>query len=68
MRTVDYSTVGDVFRRAVARMIAKQIVDNVEEATSPHQYALKTKASCETVAHTLQVLQIRTPPSFLSSI
>ena len=51
--------VGDVFRRAVARTIAKQYVDKVEEGTSPHQYALKTKAGCETVAHILQVLTDR---------
>ena len=43
--------VGDVVRRVVARTIAKQCVDKVEEATSPHQCALKTKAGCETVAH-----------------
>ena len=50
--------VGDVFRRVVARTTAKQIVDKVEEATSPHQYALKTKAGCETVVHILQVLTV----------
>ena len=48
--------VGDVFRRVVARTIAQQYTKKVEEATAPHQCALKTKAGCETVAHILQVL------------
>ena len=43
-------------RRMVARTMAQQISAQVEVATSPHQYALKTKAGCETVAHILQVL------------
>ena len=48
--------VGDIFRRFVARTIAQQFRAKVEVATSPHQYALKTKAGCETVAHILQAL------------
>ena len=48
--------VGDIFRRLVARTIAQQFRAKVEVATSPHQYALKTKAGCETVAHILQAL------------
>ena len=60
--------VGDVFRRAVARTIAKQIVDKVEEAISPHQYALKTKAGCETVAHILQVLSDADPDATVVSV
>ena len=60
--------VGDVFRRVVARTIAKQIVDKVEEATSPHQYALKTKAGCETVAHILQVLTDADPDATVVSV
>ena len=59
--------VGDVFRRAIARTIAKQHVDKVEKATSPHQYALKTKASCETVAHILQVLTNADPDATVVS-
>ena len=48
--------VGDTLRRMVARTMAQQFSAQVELATSPHQYALKTKAGCETVAHILQVL------------
>ena len=36
--------------------MAQQFSAQVEVATSPHQYALKTKAGCESVAHILQVL------------
>ena len=48
--------VGDTLRRMVARTMAQQLSAQVEVATSPHQYALKNKAGCETVAHILQVL------------
>ena len=36
--------------------LAQQFSAQVELATSPHQYALKIKVGCETVAHILQVL------------
>ena len=48
--------VGDALRRLVARTMAQQIAEKVEKATSPHQYALKTKAGSECVAHILQTL------------
>ena len=47
---------GDVFRRLVARTMAKQLGQAVMKATSPHQYALSTRAGCECIAHTLQGL------------
>ena len=46
--------VGDVLRRLVARTMAKQMAVRVEAATAPFQYALTTKAGCESVAHILQ--------------
>ena len=46
--------VGDVLRRLVARTMAKQMAARVEAATAPFQYALTTKAGCESVAHILQ--------------
>ena len=46
--------VGDVLRRLVARTMAKQMTVRVEAATAPFQYALTTKAGCESVAHILQ--------------
>ena len=47
---------GDIFRRLVARTIAKQMAEKVEAATAPFQYALSTKTGCEYVAHILQTL------------
>ena len=48
--------VGDMLRRVVARTMAQQVSKEVEEATSPFQYALTTRAGCECVAHVLQTL------------
>ena len=48
--------VGDILRRLVARTMAKQMAARVEAATAPFQYALTTKAGCESVAHILQSL------------
>ena len=42
---------GGIVRRLVARTIAQQISPAVQEATSPFQYALATKAGGECVAH-----------------
>ena len=47
---------GDIFRRLVARTIAKQFAKKAEAATAPFQYALSTKAGCECVAHIVQAL------------
>ena len=46
----------DTLRRMVARTMAQQFSAQVEVASSPHQYALKTKVGCETMAHIQQVL------------
>ena len=48
--------VGDMLRRMVARTMAQQVSKEVEEATSPFQYALTARAVCECVAHVLQTL------------
>ena len=47
---------GDVVRRLVARTISQQLGPEVEQATSPYQYAMSTRARCECVAHALQGL------------
>ena len=49
-------TVGEVFRRLVARTIDQQLALAVEEATAPFQYALTTRSGCECVAHAVQAL------------
>ena len=56
---------GDVFRRVVAWTMAQQYT---EAATAPHQYAFKTKAGCETVAHILQVLTDLDPHATVVSV
>ena len=48
--------VGDIFRRLVLAPWRNTISKRVEVATTPVQYALKTKAGCECVAHVLQIL------------
>ena len=47
---------GDIVRRLVARSVAQQIAPAVQEATSPFEYALTTKAGGECVAHAIQSL------------
>ena len=49
-------TVGEVFRRLVARTITQQLAPAMEEATAPFQCALTTRSGCECVAHAVQVL------------
>ena len=48
--------VGDVFRRLVARTIAKQFAEQAEGATHPFQHALSTRAGTECAAHIVQAL------------
>ena len=60
--------VGDVLRRLVARTIAQQIADQVEAATAPFQYALKTRAGSECVAHILQHLTDLDPLATIVSV
>ena len=58
----------DVFRRLIARTMAKQLGDAVMAATSPHQYALSTRAGCECIAHALQGLTELDPRATVTSI
>ena len=59
---------GDVVRRLVARTISQQLAPAVERATSPHQYAMTTRAGCECVAHVLQGLTEVDPEATVTSI
>ena len=59
---------GDVFRRVVARTIELQYTKKVEKVTAPHQYAVKTKALCETFSHILQVLTDLDPDATVVSV
>ena len=59
---------GDVIRRLVARTMAQQLGEAVENATAPFQYASRTKAGCECVAHVLQGLTELDPQANVTSI
>ena len=48
--------VGDFVRRLVARPIAQQVSEDVEQATKPFQFALRTRAGCACVSHVLHTL------------
>ena len=60
--------VGDVLRRLVGRTIAQQLMPAVERYTAPFQYALKTRAGTECVAHVLQALTEADPTATVLSI
>ena len=60
--------VGDVIRRLVAKTLAKQFVTRFEDATKPFQYALSTRAGCESIAHVVQVMTDRDPNFTVLSI
>ena len=47
---------GDIVRRLVSRTMAQQLGPEVERATAPFQYTMRTRAGCECVAHALQAL------------
>ena len=42
---------GATFRRLVGRTLAKQFAPAIEDACSPHQYALSTRAGTDCVGH-----------------
>ena len=59
---------GDVIRRLVAHTISQQLAPTVERATSPHQYAMTTRAGCECVAHALHCLTELNPQATITSV
>ena len=59
---------GDVVRRLVARTISQQLGPEVEQATSPYQYAMSTRAGCECIAHALQGLTELDPHATVTSV
>ena len=59
---------GDVVRRLVSRTMAQQLGTVVESATAPYQYALRTRAGCECIAHALQGLCDVDPNATIISI
>ena len=45
--------IGDLLRRLVARSLAQQFSQHIQQACSPHQYALSTRAGTEAVVHVI---------------
>ena len=48
--------------------LAKQFMTRFEDATKPFQYALSTRAGCESIAHVVQVMTDRDPNCTVLSI
>ena len=59
---------GDVIHRLVARTMSQQLMDAVQEATAPFQYAMATKAGCECISHVLQALTELNPNATILSV
>ena len=60
--------VSDVFRRIIARTVAKQCAVAAEKATADFQFALRTRAVCECVSHVLQTLTDLDPTAIILSL
>ena len=58
----------DVFRRIVARTMAQQLADDLDEACFPHQYALSTRAGTEAVARAMLLATEADPLATVVSI
>ena len=59
---------GDIVRRLVARTMSQQLMEAVQAATAPFQYAMSTKSGCECIAHALQGLTVMDPRATVMSI
>ena len=60
--------VGDLLRRVVARTLAQQHALTFQQACSPHQYALSTRAGSEAVVHAITSLTELDPTNTILSI
>ena len=60
--------VGDVIRQLVAKTISEQFTKRFEAATMPFQFALSTRAGCESIAHMVQTCTDADPRTTLFSI
>ena len=48
--------------------MSQQLMDSVQRATAPYQYAMSTKSGCECIAHALQGLTELDPRATVLSI
>ena len=59
---------GGIVRRFVARTISQQLMEDVQKATAPFQYAFATRAGFECIAHALQGITELNPRATVTSI
>jgi hypothetical protein len=59
---------GTSFRRLVARTLARQFGGEIEEACSPYQFALSTRAGTDCVGHVLRVIAEGRPSATVASV
>ena len=62
------TVVGDIVRRLVARTMSQQMMEEVQSATAPLQYAMSTGSGCECIAHAFQGLTEMNPRATVMSI
>ena len=55
-------------RRLVARTMSQQLMERVQAATAPFQFAMSTKSGCECIAHALQGLTELDPRATVMSL
>ena len=59
---------GSSFRRLVAKTLARQFMEQVEESCAPFQFALSTRAGTDCVEHAIRVVTERQPDLTVLSI
>ena len=59
---------GDTFRRVVAKTLAQQLAQEFDEACSPYQFALSTRAGTDCVGHALREVSNQYPGKVIISL
>ena len=59
---------GDTFRRVVAKTLAQQYAHEFDEACSPYQFALSTRAGTDCVGHALREISSQHPGKVIISL
>ena len=59
---------GNVFRRLVARTLARRYAKNIERAVAPFQYALSTRAGTDCVGHMFRAITDADPNATIVSV
>ena len=59
---------GDTFRRVVAKTLAQQFAQEFDQACSPYQFALSTRAGTDCVGHALREISNQFPDHVIASL